>query len=297
MTAATTCSTRPRGFRLGGRISPEISAHGGSFAYARTQIDASAYRPVSDRAWSPPAGSGSARSSAPSAVDIAPSRRFYSGGGGSVRGYGYQQLGPQRRRRRSDRRPRPRRIRARGAHPAEARSAAISGSCRSSTAASLTHRAAARASSDWRSAPGIGVRYYSSFGPIRDRRRHAAQPRRRATAGRGHGLARPGLLDVAEDALSGRSGATPPQRRLRRDWPRRLLNELLALFAGAADPARRRRWCCSTPRPATASSSTGSPASRPRRASTSASAGSTGRSSASRSCKNVAVVRPAAACS
>src|SRR5206468_12321354 len=27
--------------------------------------------------------------------DIAPSRRFYSGGGGSVRGYGYQQLGPK----------------------------------------------------------------------------------------------------------------------------------------------------------------------------------------------------------
>ena len=29
------------------------------------------------------------------AFDIAPSRRFYSGGGGSVRGYGYQQLGPK----------------------------------------------------------------------------------------------------------------------------------------------------------------------------------------------------------
>ena len=29
------------------------------------------------------------------AFDIAPSRRFYSGGGGSVRGYGYQRLGPK----------------------------------------------------------------------------------------------------------------------------------------------------------------------------------------------------------
>ena len=27
--------------------------------------------------------------------DLAPSRRFYSGGGGSVRGFGYQQLGPR----------------------------------------------------------------------------------------------------------------------------------------------------------------------------------------------------------
>src|SRR6185369_6520133 len=29
-----------RGFRLSGRLSPEISAHGGQFTYARTQIDA-----------------------------------------------------------------------------------------------------------------------------------------------------------------------------------------------------------------------------------------------------------------
>ena len=28
-------------------------------------------------------------------VTIAPSRRFYAGGGGSVRGYGYQDLGPR----------------------------------------------------------------------------------------------------------------------------------------------------------------------------------------------------------
>ncbi len=37
-----------RGFRLSGRISPELSAHGGHFTYARAQIDASAYHPVSD---------------------------------------------------------------------------------------------------------------------------------------------------------------------------------------------------------------------------------------------------------
>ena len=28
-------------------------------------------------------------------ANIAPSRRFYAGGGGSVRGYGYQQIGPR----------------------------------------------------------------------------------------------------------------------------------------------------------------------------------------------------------
>jgi translocation and assembly module TamA len=38
-----------RGFRLSGWISPEYSGHGKSLTYARTQFDASAYHPVSDR--------------------------------------------------------------------------------------------------------------------------------------------------------------------------------------------------------------------------------------------------------
>src|SRR5205807_2096280 len=83
-----------RGFRLSGRISPEISAHGGHFTYARTQIDASAYHPVSEHV----VIAGRVRLGTivgASDFDIAPSRRFYSGGGGSVRGYGHQQLGPK----------------------------------------------------------------------------------------------------------------------------------------------------------------------------------------------------------
>ena len=83
-----------RGFRLGGRISPEISAHGGSFAYGRAQIDASAYRPVSSSI----VAAGRIRLATifnADAMSIAPSRRLYAGGGGSVRGYGYQQLGPR----------------------------------------------------------------------------------------------------------------------------------------------------------------------------------------------------------
>jgi len=38
-----------RGFRLGGRISPELSFQGGTFGYTRAQVDASAYFPVSER--------------------------------------------------------------------------------------------------------------------------------------------------------------------------------------------------------------------------------------------------------
>src|SRR5205814_5950575 len=80
--------------RLSGRISPELSAHGGHFTYARTQIDASAYHRVSDSV----VLAGRVRFGSilgATLFDIAPSRRFYSGGGGSVRGYGYQQLGPK----------------------------------------------------------------------------------------------------------------------------------------------------------------------------------------------------------
>ena len=81
-----------RGFRLGGRVSPEVSLQGGTFGYVRAQLDASAYHPFTDRI----VAAGRIRLGTiigASRDDVAPSRRFYSGGGGSVRGYGYQQLG------------------------------------------------------------------------------------------------------------------------------------------------------------------------------------------------------------
>jgi translocation and assembly module TamA len=83
-----------RGFRLSGRISPEGSFQSGTFAYLKAQVDASGYVPVGDRvvlAARTRLGSiyGAARDR------IAPSRRFYAGGGGSVRGYSYQSIGPR----------------------------------------------------------------------------------------------------------------------------------------------------------------------------------------------------------
>lgn len=83
-----------RGFRLAGRLSPELSLQDGAFGYARLQIDGSAYRPVGSRV----VLAGRVRLGAIAgarAERIAPSRRFYSGGGGSVRGYGFQAIGPQ----------------------------------------------------------------------------------------------------------------------------------------------------------------------------------------------------------
>ncbi|MAW90726.1 MAG: outer membrane protein assembly factor [Altererythrobacter sp.] len=83
-----------RGFRLGGRLSPEASTTNGveSF-YVRSQIDGSYYQSLGDRI----VLAGRATfGSIPGAdlLEIAPSRRFYAGGGGSVRGYGYRKIGP-----------------------------------------------------------------------------------------------------------------------------------------------------------------------------------------------------------
>ncbi len=76
-----------RGFRLSGRVSPEVSWQGGAFGYGRAQIDASLYRAVSKRVVA--AGRIRLGTIVGARRDmIAPSRRFYSGGGGSVRGYG-----------------------------------------------------------------------------------------------------------------------------------------------------------------------------------------------------------------
>ncbi|MEO6582087.1 MAG: BamA/TamA family outer membrane protein [Sphingomicrobium sp.] len=153
-----------RGFRLGGRISPEISAHGGSFGYARTQIDASAYRPVSSSV----VAAGRIRLGTivgASSLSIAPSRRLYSGGGGSVRGYGYQQLGPQD----IDGDPIGGRGLAEFALEARIKLKAFGGNfgiVPFLDGGTLTTKSWPGLRG-WQFGAGLGVRYYSSFGPIR----------------------------------------------------------------------------------------------------------------------------------
>lgn len=82
------------GFRLGGRISPELSFRGETFPYLRAQIDGSYYYPVSENIVI--AGRAKYGTIVGSGDNIlAPSRRYYAGGGGSVRGYGYQSIGAE----------------------------------------------------------------------------------------------------------------------------------------------------------------------------------------------------------
>ena len=83
-----------RGFRAQILAQPEGALSDGFRPYLRSQLDGSAYYPVGDSI----VIAGRARIGTTLGIDrfeLAPSRRFYAGGGGSVRGYGFQQLGPK----------------------------------------------------------------------------------------------------------------------------------------------------------------------------------------------------------
>jgi translocation and assembly module TamA len=83
-----------RGWRLTALVLPTASFGKGSFTpYAKMQLDASGYYPIGQSVVL--AGRlrfGTIQGAA--LDDLAPSQRFYAGGGGSVRGYAYQKLGP-----------------------------------------------------------------------------------------------------------------------------------------------------------------------------------------------------------
>ena len=83
-----------RGFRLRANVSPETSVRGAARPYARLMAEGTIYQPVSSSV----VIAGRARiGSIPGIArnDLPPSRRYYAGGGGSVRGFGYQELGPR----------------------------------------------------------------------------------------------------------------------------------------------------------------------------------------------------------
>jgi len=152
-----------KGFRISGRIAPEISLQGGTFGYGRAQVDGSAYLPLSERITI----AGRARLGTiigASADRIAPTRRYYSGGGGSVRGYSYQAIGPR------DLNNDPLGGRSLAEISIEARlrfgSENQFGIVPFVDAGTISSDAFP-AFRDMRMGAGLGLRYYSSFGPIR----------------------------------------------------------------------------------------------------------------------------------
>lgn len=83
------------GYRLALRLSPETSrSNGVQSYYLRSQFNASVYKSVSRNVVLAGRVELGSIPGAPTSA-IAPSRRLYAGGGSSVRGYGYRAIGPR----------------------------------------------------------------------------------------------------------------------------------------------------------------------------------------------------------
>lgn len=84
-----------RGYRLSAFLAPEaVRTQGRESFYLRGQLDASYYLPAGEGIVLAARGRLATIDGAPTG-DIPPSRRLYAGGGSSVRGYGYQAVGPR----------------------------------------------------------------------------------------------------------------------------------------------------------------------------------------------------------
>ena len=82
-----------RGFQITGEVVPSYNFGDESAFFTRVEADASAYRSVGTQ-WVL-AGRVAAGSAFGTSLDNIPfNRRFYAGGGGSVRGFGFQEIGP-----------------------------------------------------------------------------------------------------------------------------------------------------------------------------------------------------------
>jgi translocation and assembly module TamA len=149
-----------KGYRVNVRVSPETSLGTGKQMYARSILDASYYYPVKDNivvAARARAGtiSGIARD------NLAPSRRFYGGGGGSVRGFGYQQLGPK------DPNNDPVGGRSMNEFSLEGRYRFGNYGVVGFVDAGQAYESSIPKFNDWRMGVGVGGRFYTNFGPIR----------------------------------------------------------------------------------------------------------------------------------
>lgn len=85
-----------RGWRVDGRAEPTLSLGDDTTAYLRVQGQGSIYYPLGEQARTILAGRLKVGSVLGGSLDAIPAaRRLYAGGGGSVRGYAYQAVGPR----------------------------------------------------------------------------------------------------------------------------------------------------------------------------------------------------------
>ncbi|MCB2062649.1 MAG: BamA/TamA family outer membrane protein, partial [Novosphingobium sp.] len=149
-----------RGFRVTALLQPETALDGGINVYLRARLDASAYFPVGDNT----VLAGRIRLGSIHGTDrdeVPPSRRLYSGGGGSVRGFAYQKLGPL------DPDGDPDGGRSLNEASAEVRYRFGDFGVVGFVDAGQSYAASLPQFSDIRVGAGIGARYYTNFGPLR----------------------------------------------------------------------------------------------------------------------------------
>ncbi len=149
-----------KGFRASVRVSPEASLQGNVSPYVRGTFDLTGYYPVSD-ALVIAARTRLGTISGVSRDDVAPSRRIYAGGGGSVRGYGYQELGPK------DANNDPIGGRSVNEFAVEGRYRFGNYGAVAFVDAGQVYDSAIPKFSDMRYGVGIGGRFYTNFGPFR----------------------------------------------------------------------------------------------------------------------------------
>ncbi|MFN3619716.1 autotransporter assembly complex protein TamA [Sphingorhabdus sp.] len=149
-----------RGYRINLRVSPEASLGTGKQVYARAILDGSYYYPVTDSIVVA-ARARVATISGISRDNLAPSRRFYGGGGGSVRGFGYQQLGPK------DLNNDPIGGRSLNEFALEGRYRFGNFGVVGFVDAGQAYESSMPKFDNWRVGVGVGGRFYTNFGPIR----------------------------------------------------------------------------------------------------------------------------------
>ncbi|MCJ7420545.1 autotransporter assembly complex protein TamA [Sphingomicrobium astaxanthinifaciens] len=150
-----------RGWTLEGFVSPEINLNNNGDTYVRASVKGTLFRPFGEKVVA--AAKVKVGTIAGTSRDaVAPTRRWYAGGGGSVRGYGFQALGPR-----------------------DIFGDPIGGRSLSEFALEARVRVWGPfavvpffdggrvgeepwpGTSDWQFGTGIGLRYHSNFGPIR----------------------------------------------------------------------------------------------------------------------------------
>ena len=149
-----------KGFRVNIKLSPEASLGSGKRIYARGMIEGTGYYGFGESL----VLAGRIRVGAIKGIernDLAPSRRYYGGGGGSVRGFGYQELGPK------DINNDPIGGRSLNEAAIEARYRFGTYGVVAFVDAGQVYESSIPKFDDWRFGVGIGARFYTNFGPLR----------------------------------------------------------------------------------------------------------------------------------